>query len=130
MGCPSGTAGLALAEALSAKDAAALRAVLVDDVDFRALTPRRHWSASTAHEAVDEIILGHRFEPSDRIHTLVSVCTDHVADCEHVAYRLRVGNADGDFLVEQQAYYTLTAAGRIGWMRLLCSGYRPVEAHV
>jgi hypothetical protein len=50
-----------------------------------------------------------------------------VADREHVAYRLRVRNAEGEFLVEQQAYYHVTG-GRIDWMRVLCSGYRPAPA--
>jgi len=51
-----------------------------------------------------------------------------VADREHVAYRLRVRRGSEDYLVEQQAYYNCDAAGRIGWMRMLCSGYLPVLA--
>ncbi len=42
-------------------------------------------------------------------------------------YRLAVSNPQGSFLVEQQAYYE-TGAGSITWMRVLCSGYRPVAA--
>ena len=44
---------------------------------------------------------------------------------EHVSYLLRVRNAHGDYLVEQQAYYN-TDGARITWMRVLCSGYRPL----
>jgi hypothetical protein len=39
-------------------------------------------------------------------------------------YRFSVRNPDGRFLVEQQAYLP-ERDGRIGWMRVLCSGYRP-----
>jgi hypothetical protein len=49
---------------------------------------------------------------------------DAIADCERVGYRFNVRNSDGRFLVEQQAYLS-ERDGRIGWMRVLCSGYRP-----
>ncbi len=66
------------------------------------------------------------FEDSDEIEELVQVETDSFADRERVAYRLRVRNPEGVFLVEQQVYLS-ERDGRIGWMRTLCSGYRPVE---
>ena len=49
-----------------------------------------------------------------------------MAGREHVAYRLRVRKGSDDYLVEQQAYYNGGDDGRIGWMRILCSGYVPV----
>ena len=51
--------------------------------------------------------------------------TDAFADRERVGYRLRVRNTDGLHLVEQQAYLT-ERDGRIGWLRIICAGYRPV----
>ncbi len=39
-------------------------------------------------------------------------------------YRLAVRNPADAFIVEQQAYYLLQGS-RIGWMRVLCSGFRP-----
>jgi hypothetical protein len=119
------TAGESFARAIAAKDAAALRAVLSDVVDFQALTPGRHFQAATGTEAAVEIILGRWFAPA-RIDQLCSVAVGEVAGRGHVAYRLRVRAWDGDYLVEQQAYYDTDGDGRIGWMRLLCSGYRPV----
>ena len=47
-----------------------------------------------------------------------------VADRERVGYRFSVTNPDGDFLVEQQAYLE-ERDGRICWMRVVCSGFRP-----
>jgi hypothetical protein len=118
------TAGERFAQALAAKDAAALRALLADPVSFTALTPGRPWQAASAGEVIDEIILGRWFARALDME-LESVSTGHVADCQHVAYRLGVRTADGDYLVEQQAYYG-TDDRRITWMRVLCSGYQPV----
>ena len=120
------TIGERFANALAAKDDVELRGLFADDVDFRALTPNRDWQAATPGEVIDDVVLGHWFEPSDHITGLESVSTGQVADREHVAYRPGVSNADGHFLVEQQAYYT-AEQDKIRWMRVLCSGYRPVE---
>ena len=49
--------GERFARALAAKDSGVLCALLADPVDFQALTPGRHWQASTGRQAVEEIIL-------------------------------------------------------------------------
>ena len=118
-------AGERFAWALAAKDGAAMCALLADPVDFRALTPGRHWQASDGREVVEEIVLGHWFGAGDDILELCSVTTGRVLEREHVAYRVRVRRSGRDHLVEQQAYYS-TDGGRITWMRVLCSGYQPV----
>lgn len=115
-------AGERFARALAAKDSATLRSLIADTIDFQALTPGRHWQAATASEVVDQIVLGKWFEPDDDIQRLESVSTSQLPGREHVDYRLRVRNADGDHVVEQQAYYN-TDGARITWMRVLCSGY-------
>ena len=117
------TIGEQFAEALAAKDEARLRDLLDPEVDFQALTPRRHWEAASPEEIV-EIVFGTWFQPRDRIEELVAVETGSVADREHVAYRLAVRTDGEPFVVEQQAYLT-AEDGRIGWMRVLCSGVRP-----
>lgn len=119
------TAGAAFARAGAAKDAAALRAVLSDTIDFQALTPGRHFLAETGTEVAVEVILG-RWFASARVDELCSVAVGEVGGRGHVAYRLRVRAWDGDYLVEQQAYFDTDTDGRIGWMRLLCSGYQLV----
>ena len=70
------------------------------------------------------ILLGSWFEDSDEIRGLEHVESDGFADRERVGYRVSVTNPDGRFLVEQQAYLE-PRDGRIGWMRVLCSGFRP-----
>ena len=124
---PSATesSGERFARALAAKDGAALRGLLADPLDFQALTPARHWQATAAGEVVDEVILGRWFGPGNEIEALESLTSDRLPGREHVRYRLRVSNADGEHLVEQQAYYD-TDGERITWMRVLCSGYRPL----
>jgi hypothetical protein len=42
-----------------------------------------------------------------------------------VGYRFAVTNEDGRQLVEQQAYIG-ERDGKIGWMRVVCSGLRPI----
>ena len=117
------TLGEAFAQALSRKDFDQVTRLLHPDVDFGGLTPRRVWEASDARTVVDEV-LKTWFEPSDEIERLVGTESDSFADRERVGYRLEGHNPDGPFVVEQQAYYE-ERDGRIGWMRVVCSGFRP-----
>jgi hypothetical protein len=116
--------GRAFAEALARKDFAALAAALDPEVDFRGMTPSRVWEARDPDGVV--AVLRQWFEPEDEIDELVAVETDGFADRGRVGYRLRVHNPDGRFVGEQQAYYALRD-GRIAWMRVLCSGFRPLD---
>jgi ketosteroid isomerase-like protein len=111
--------------ALAAKDGATLLAMFADEVDFRGLTPGRSWEARTGTEAVDDVILGKWFEPSDTIERVETVETGMVVDRHSLRYRLRLSNDGGRFVVEQHAFYDI-ADGRVTWMRVLCSGFRPV----
>jgi hypothetical protein len=87
------------------------------------LTPSRSWEASDPKTVVSAL-LREWFEDSDEIQSLEHLETDAFADRERVGYRFSVRNPDGWFLVEQQAYLA-ERDGRIGWMRVVCSGYRP-----
>ncbi|HVN51406.1 MAG TPA: hypothetical protein VMT43_08235 [Acidimicrobiales bacterium] len=119
--------GLQFAKALAAKDREALLGLFDPALDFRALTPRKPWESTSAAEVVDDIILGAWFDPGDAIQSLDDVEVGNFADRDKVRYQLRVTNADGDFAVEQEAYFTVDN-DRINWIRILCSGYCPVEA--
>jgi hypothetical protein len=120
---PEPTLGRAFAEALGRKDFGQVFAVLHPGIDFRGLTPGRSWEASSAREVVG-VVLSQWFEESDELERVISIETDSFADRERVAYRFEGRNRDGPFVVEQQAYYT-ERDGRINWMRVLCSGFRP-----
>jgi ketosteroid isomerase-like protein len=119
------TLGSEFAQALAAKDFDRVAALFAPDVEFRALTPRRYWEPGGPEEIVSGV-LREWFKDSDEIEAVEKVETDLVADRERVAYRFRV-RRDGElFLVEQQAYLS-QRDGRIAWMRVLCTGYRPIE---
>lgn len=111
------------AEALGRKDFDAVMALLDPSIDFRGLTPGRAWEATDADAVVDGI-LRQWFEETDELEEIVSIEADSFADRQRVSYRFRGHNADGSFVVEQQAYYT-ESDGRINYMRVLCSGFRP-----
>ena len=119
--------GERFARALATKDRPALLELLDAEIDFRGLTPGAFWEASSAVELVDDIIFGRWFDEGDRIATLDEVEIGSVVDRQRVSYRLQVVNADGAFVVEQQAYFGVED-DHITWLRIMCSGYRPVAA--
>jgi hypothetical protein len=116
--------GRGFAEALSTKDFDRITDIVDPEIDFRGLTPKRSWEASSADQLVAEI-LNEWLEPTDHPEGLINVETDEFADRHRVAYAIRGHNDDGPFQFEQQAYFTVRD-GRIDWMRVVCSGFRPV----
>jgi hypothetical protein len=110
--------------ALAAKDTDRLVALFASDVDFRGLTPRRFWEADSPQRVVHEVLY-EWFEPKDVIERIDYVEAGQAGDRERVDYRFLVRNSDGPFIVEQRAYFDVDDAGRISYMRTLCSGYRP-----
>jgi hypothetical protein len=119
--------GEQFARALAGRERDALIGLLAEPVDFEGLTPGRHWKATSGEQVVDEYVLGRWFGPGDDIVRLEAVETSSVAGRGHVAYRLRVCRDGTEHLVEQQVYYD-AEAGRITYLRLLCSGYQPVSS--
>jgi hypothetical protein len=118
------TLGADFAQAIAAKDADRLRALLDPQIDFKAMTPRRTWEADSPDD-VATIVFGSWCDDDDNIEGIEHLDTDAFSDRERVGYRFRVSNADGSHLVEQQAYLSPGDDGRIAWMRVLCAGYRP-----
>lgn len=118
----AGRLGSSFAHAMATKDADALLATLADPIDFRAMTPNTFWESSSADEVVHKIILGHWLEAGDEPHGLDAIEVGEVGDRTRIGYRFRVTNADGTFVVEQQAYIGATD-GRIDWLRIMCAGF-------
>ena len=119
------TLGAQFARALAAKDFDGLRELMDPEIDFRGMTPRRSWDAHGPDEVI-AAVLQVWFGETDEIEALEQLETDAFADRERVGYRFSVRNPEGRFLVEQQAYLA-ASGGRIGWMRVMCSGFRPVD---
>lgn len=120
----SSSLGTEFARALAVKDFDRISDLVHSEIDFRALTPNRNWEAGSP-DALVSGVLHHWFEEDDEIEALEQVETGTVGDRERVGYRFRVRNPDGLFVVEQQAYLS-GSDGRIEWMRVVCSGFRPV----
>ena len=118
------TLGTDFAHAFAAKDADRIRELVHPEIDFRALTPNRHWEASDQDKLVS-MLFDEWLEDSDEVRGIESVESESFADRERVGYRLAVRCLDGNFLVEQQAYIG-ERDGTIGWMRVVCSGWRPI----
>ena len=123
MGEPS--LGERFARAVAAKDYEGLKSILHPTIDFRGMTPGASWEATDAETVIEEI-LQKWIEDHDSIDALLSIEEDHFSDRHRVGYRFAVHNQDGPFITEQQAYYAVED-GRISFMRVLCSGWRPAE---
>jgi len=119
------TLGSQFATGLAAKDFDRVRALLHPEIDFRGMTPNRIWEARDPDTLITEI-LQMWFEPSDDILSLDALETGEVGARQRVGWRFSVRNPDGLHTVEQQAYLE-ERDGRIGWMRVMCSGFQPVQ---
>jgi hypothetical protein len=108
--------------ALAAQDAEALRAVLRPDISFRALTPDRFWEADDVERVVDDILLRQWFGPSNEVELIALETENILGQRDRVGYRLRLSNPDGNYALVQQAFY-MADDGRIGWLRLVCTGF-------
>lgn len=110
--------------AIAERDRLALEALLRPDVDFRGLTPGRSWEAGSPADVV-KVLLDHWFEETDHIEAITRLERgEDVADVKRVGYRFDVTNDGGPQTVEQQAYYRVSD-GRLSYLRILCSGFRP-----
>jgi hypothetical protein len=119
------TLGRRFAHALADKDVDQLTALLAPDVDFRGLTPKKFWEAED-NRALIEILLGTWFAPDEDIDAILELTeNDSVEDTAHVSYRFAVTTPDGRHTAEQQAYYR-AEGDQIAYLRILCSGFRPV----
>lgn len=115
-------AGPAFAHALAARDFARLQSLLHPEVEFRALTPRRSWEADGDSPTVD--LFRNWFDEATVIEAVEQVETHRVGDRQHLIYRFSGHDDEAPFVIEQQVYFT-ERDGRIDWMRMMCSGFRP-----
>ena len=112
------TAGERFARALAAKDSGALCALLADPLDFQALTPGRHWSASTGRQAVEEIILAWWFGAGDEITELCSVASGRCSTASTSPTGCACAGQAVTTWSSSRLYHN-TEGPRITWMRVL-----------
>ena len=115
-------AGPAFALALAARDFDKLKSLLDPEVEFRALTPRRSWEADGDSPTVE--LFRNWFDEATVIERVEQVDLDAVGDRQHLVYRFSGHDDEAPFVIEQQVYFT-ERDGRIDWMRMMCSGFRP-----
>jgi hypothetical protein len=120
----SASLGEHFARGVAAKDNDLVRSLLHPELDFRGMTPGRVWEATSPEDVIDA--LNAWFEDTDIIESIELLETDAFADRQRVGYRLNVRNEDGQNVVEQQAYLS-ERDGKIGWLRIMCSGFRPLD---
>ena len=117
--------GGAFAEALLAKEWVHLESLLSSEIDFRGLTPRKQWEASTAKGLIDTVF-AQWFGPTVAIYEIIDIATDRITDRQRVVYRFRVHKEECDYVCEQTAYFD-EIDGKIVTLRILCSGFLPVR---
>jgi hypothetical protein len=112
-------------EGLAVQDFARLGEALTAQVHVRALLPggMREW---TGAEAVASVF-ARWFGDTGAFH-LVEAAVGEAGGRLHLHWRLRLQAerlGTGWFTVEQQAYADTGEGGRIAWLDILCTGYRP-----
>ena len=113
-----------LVDAIVGRDFERARGLLDADIDFRAMTPNRIWEAEGPAE-VEDVLRAWLADPDEKIDSVEATAPMTVEDTQRVGWRVRGRGADGPFVFEQQVYLRETG-GRIGWLRIMCSGTRPV----
>jgi hypothetical protein len=113
---------------LAAQDFAQLSGALAADARMRALLPSglREWAGAE--------VIAHRFARwfgGTEDFELVEAAAGEIGGRLHLHWRLRLRAerlGTGWFTVEQQVYADADG-GRIAWLDLLCTGYRPEDEH-
>jgi len=113
----------AFLNALSARDFAAARSVLADELPIRMLVPGGLMNDVGADAAIARF--SSWFGDADPFEVEASSATE-VEGRAAVTYRLRLHKPDGWYLIEQHLMLDAGADGRITAIDLLCSGFRSI----
>jgi hypothetical protein len=126
-GMPVTESGVATAfvDAIVARDVARAVALLHPEIDFRAMTPNRVWEADD-RSGVEAILREWLEDPDEEIHTIEATEPSLIVDRVRVGWLVRVSDADGPHVFEQQTYVRERDA-QIDWMRVICSGWIPLS---
>jgi ketosteroid isomerase-like protein len=111
-------------DAILARDLPRARGLLHPAVDFRAMTPKRVWEADDP-AGVEEVLRAWFEHPERAVERVDPTEPDSIADTTRVGWRVHGSGADGPFIYEQQAYLR-EDDGQVVWLRIMCSGPRPV----
>ena len=123
MSTAGSSAATAFVDAIVALDLARAAAQLHPEIDFRAMTPNRVWEADGA-AGVEEVLRQWLADPDEDVEGVDATGTTSIEGTVRVGWLVRVSDADGPHVFEQQAYIR-ERDGRIDWMRVMCSGWIP-----
>ncbi len=118
-------AAAALVSAIVARDFPGALALLHPQISFRAMTPNRIWEADGPAD-VDRALRAWLADPDEEIAGIDATEPVLVEDTLRVGWRVRGSGAEGRFVYEQQAYVR-EDGGQITWLRVICSGPRPLH---
>lgn len=119
----AGIAG-ALVDAIVSRDVSRAAALLHPEIDFRAMTPNRVWEGEGL-AGVEAVLRAWFEDPDEEVHEIEATEPVSLEGTVRVGWLVRISDADGPHLFEQQAYVR-ERDGRIGWMRVICSGWIPL----
>jgi hypothetical protein len=119
----SGVTG-ALVDAIVAQDIDRAVALFHAEVDFRAMTPNRVWEAE-GRGGVEAVLREWFEDPDEEVGEIEATEPVSIEDTIRVGWLVRISDADGPHIFEQQAYVR-ERAGQIDWMRVMCSGWIPL----
>ena len=114
----------AFVDAISARDFDRVRGLLSHAIDFRAMTPSRIWESDGPDEVIS-VLRQWLADPDEQIDSVEPTEPAQVQDTARVGWRVRGRNADGPMVYEQQAYVR-EQDGKVAWLRVICSGPRPL----
>jgi len=120
------TVGTAFLHTLTAREFAAVRLLLADDVRFRMLVPSGLMTEGDADATVGRFISW--FADADAFHVEAATSAE-VEGRVAVVYRFRLHRRDGWRLIEQHLMLDVDAEARITSIDLLCSGFRPITSN-
>ena len=113
-----------LLEAIVARDFTRAQALMHPEVDFRAMTPKRTWEADDP-KGVGEVLRAWFEHPEREVERVEPAEGGAVEDTVRVGWRVYGTEGSDPFVFEQQAFLR-EDGGQVVWMRVMCSGPRPV----
>jgi hypothetical protein len=114
----------AFVDAIVARDLARAVALLHPEIDFRAMTPNRVWDAEDP-KGVEAVLRAWFEDPDEDVQGIEATQPISIEDTVRVGWLVRISDADGPHVFEQQAYVRERDA-QIDWMRVICSGWIPL----
>jgi hypothetical protein len=113
----------AFVDAVVARDFARAQSLLTPEVDFRGMTPNRIWEADGPAD-VEHALRMWLDNPARDVKRIDALESGQIQDTVRTGWQAHGTGEDGPFVFEQQVY-ARERAGRVNWLRVMCTGPRP-----